>query len=139
MASIDGALFIIMYFSHVRIDAAAYLCTTMSIGLSVDYCVHVAHAFEHSNNTSSSCQESVTNRLLYALTSVGKSVGKGGVSTFTGIFVLAFSKAAIFRTFFQLLFSTVILGLSTGLIFFPACMMYLGKWIPARSRVNLDK
>jgi len=133
IASIDGALFIIMYLSEIPIDATSFLCLTMSIGLSVDYACHIAHAFENSQGGSTI----VIERLRDALAGVGKSVAKGGVSTFTGICVLAFSNSNIFRTFFKLLFSTVILGLSVGLVFFPACITLVGKWIKP-TKLSID-
>ena len=51
IASIDGGIFLLMYLWAVPLDAVAFICLAMSIGLSVDYVVHVAHAFEHEEGT----------------------------------------------------------------------------------------
>jgi len=122
IASIDGALFTVMYIWGLPIDVVAFLVLAMSIGLSVDYVVHVAHAFEHEDGNPSE-------RLQKALSGIGMSVAKGGVSTFLGIIALAFAPSAIFRTFFKLIFSTVVLGIFAGLVFFPACTALIGRFI----------
>lgn len=130
IASIDGALFVVMYMWGIAIDVVAFLVLAMSIGLSVDYVVHVAHAFEHENGTPSV-------RLQNALSGIGMSVAKGGVSTFVGISALAFAPSPIYRTFFKLIFSTVILGLFAGLVFFPACTILIGHRIsPKKVKVS---
>ena len=92
LASIDGALLLVMWWSSVSVDAPFFLCLTMSVGFSVDYGVHVAHAYKHDGHDrdhDDADARSVTERLTNALCGVGKSVAKGGASTFTGIFVLA--------------------------------------------------
>ena len=76
LASIDGALLLVMWWSSVSVNASSFLCLTMSVGFSVDYGVHVAHAYEHDDHDrdhDDADARSVTQRLTHALCSVGPS------------------------------------------------------------------
>ena len=53
---------------------------------------------------------------------MGAPVLKGGFTTFLGTLVLSFTSSLIFRTFFKLLFSTVVLGVLHGLYFAPVAL-----------------
>ena len=64
---------------------------------------------------------------------IGASVLKGGTSTFLGIAVLGAAASEIFRTFFKMLIATVLLGLLTGLAFYPAVAVWVGRFIPHKS------
>ena len=52
----------------------------MAIGLSVDFTLHIAHAFMH-------FEGEVPARIEHALLTMGKSVLSGGVSTLLGVLV----------------------------------------------------
>ena len=84
----------------------------MSVGLSVDYCVHIAHAFVHAEE-----QDDSKGRLQEALASLGPAVLKGGVTTLLGVMLLSFASSTVFRMFFKLLFLTVVFGLLYGIVF----------------------
>jgi len=47
-------------------------------------------------------------------------VMKGGGTTLVGTLPMAFSRSTIFRTFFAMLFSTIVYGLAVGLALIPA-------------------
>ena len=81
IAAIDGALFCVMYVWGVPLDAVAFICLAMAIGVSVDYVVHLSYAFEHHAG-------SPRERAQAAVCGIGASVLKGGTSTFLGIVVL---------------------------------------------------
>ena len=81
IAAIDGALFCVMFVWGVPLDAVAFICLAMAIGMSVDYVVHLSHAFEHHAG-------SPRERAQAAVCGIGASVLKGGTSTFLGIVVL---------------------------------------------------
>ena len=53
---------------------------------------------------------------------MGGAVLKGGFTTFLGTLILSFTSSLIFRTFFKLLFSTVVLGVLHGLYFAPVAL-----------------
>ncbi|GMH70128.1 hypothetical protein TL16_g05332 [Triparma laevis f. inornata] len=110
---IDADLMGMMYFLDINISAISFICILMSIGLSVDYCVHIGHAFTHSDG------EAPNIRLVEAVKMMGTSVLKGGMTTFLGTIVLAFSSSDAFRTFFKMMFMTVVFGMLHGLIALP--------------------
>jgi hypothetical protein len=91
----------------------------IAVGLSVDYVVHLGHAYEHSTGPKAE-------RAAAALREIGMSVFRGGGSTFLGIILLAFAQSAVFRLFFKMLFSIIILGMSAGLMLFPALVSLIG-------------
>ena len=53
---------------------------------------------------------------------MGGAVLKGGFTMFLGTLILSFTSSLIFRTFFKLLFSTVVLGVLHGLYFAPVAL-----------------
>ncbi|GMH91791.1 hypothetical protein TrST_g1853 [Triparma strigata] len=110
---IDADLMGMMYFLDINISAVSFICILMSIGLSVDYCVHIGHAFTHSDG------ETPNMRLVEAVKLIGTSVLKGGMTTFLGTIVLAFSGSDAFRTFFKMMLMTVIFGMLHGLMCLP--------------------
>lgn len=126
IAGVDGGLFIMMMLWDVPIDIGSFICLAIAVGLSVDYVVHVAHAFEHAHGSGAE-------RAVAALEEIGGSVFKGGASTFLGIVLLAGSESEVFRIFFKMLVTTVALGLLTGLVFFPAAASLVGRWIPPKA------
>ena len=132
IAAIDGGLFCVMYAWGVPLDSVAFICLAMAIGMSVDYVVHLSHAFEHHAGMP-------RERAQAAVCGIGASVLKGGTSTFLGIVVLGAATSEVFRTFFKMLVSTVFLGLLTGLAFYPAAAVWVGRFNPAtphKSRVE---
>lgn len=129
IVAMDGALFCVMYVWGVPLDAVAFICLAMAIGMSVDYVVHLSHAFEHHAG-------SPRERAQDAMCGIGASVLKGGTSTFLGVGVLGASTSELFRIFFKMLVSTVFLGLFTGLAFYPAVAVWVGRFIPHKSGVE---
>ena len=65
---------------------------------------------------------------------MGKSVLKGGGTTLIGTLPMAFSRSTIFRTFFALLFSTVIYGMTVGLVLIPV----VSSLLPMPSAAHLQ-
>ena len=121
VAVIDASLFGLMAVWDVPIDVSSFICLVIAVGLSVDYVVHLGHAFEHTPAGATAGE-----RVAAMLDDIGASVVKGGMSTFLGILVLAFTSSAVFRLFFKMLFGTVVFGLFAGLVLFPAIMSLSG-------------
>lgn len=82
----------------------------------------MAQVFKHERGSPS-------HRMRGALSGIGMSVAKGRVSISIGVIALASAPAKVFRPFFQLIFSTVMLGMVAGLVFFLVCTILLGQWI----------
>ncbi|GMH56411.1 hypothetical protein TrRE_jg10484 [Triparma retinervis] len=110
---IDLDLLGIMYLWGVNISSVSFVCLAMSVGLCVDYCVHIGHAFTHSHG------DTPNKRLAEAVQMLGTSVVKGAGTTLLGTVVLAGASSLIFRTFFKMLFSIVAVGVMHGIVVLP--------------------
>merc|ERR1711994_946243 len=84
-----------IHFWGLTIDTVSCTNIIISIGLCVDYSVHVAHAFLA--NTGGTRDE----RVKLALTEIGPAVFNGGFSTFLAFVLLAGSKSHVFTVFFK--------------------------------------
>ena len=126
IGTIDASLFGLMAVWDIPIDVASFICLVTAIGLSVDYVVHLAHAFEHAEHAPHGSGAGLQ-RVSAMFEDIGASVVKGGTSTFLGIVVLAFTKSAVFRLFFKMLFGIVVLGMFGGIVVFPATMSLCAK------------
>jgi Niemann-Pick C1 protein len=111
----------IMYLWGINLNAVSTVNLVMAIGISVEFCVHIAHSFMLNHGTRAE-------RARAALTKMGASVFKGITLTkFVGVVVLAFASSEIFRVYyFRMFFSIVILGALHGLMFFPALLSIVG-------------
>ncbi|GMH39728.1 hypothetical protein BSKO_07626 [Bryopsis sp. KO-2023] len=107
-----------MYFWGATIDNVIVIFLVISLGLSVDYAVHIAHAFLASTGTANE-------RMIKALVQLGPAVFHGAMSTFMAVLVLSLSESYIFETFFRSLFLCVILGLAHGIILLPVALSIL--------------
>jgi uncharacterized membrane protein YdfJ with MMPL/SSD domain len=92
----------------------------MSIGLMVDYVIHVTLRYVETKGDSRTAKTSET------LQTMGASVLIGGISTLVGVLPLAFSSSEIFFTTFIVFFGLVIIGLLHGLILLPVLLSMLG-------------
>mmetsp|Transcript_32906 Transcript_32906/g.44558 ORF Transcript_32906/g.44558 Transcript_32906/m.44558 type:complete len:130 (-) Transcript_32906:113-502(-) len=116
----------------IPIDAASFICVAMAIGLSVDYIVHLSHAVRYESRLNPSA--SISEQIEAAFEKVGVSIFKGGMSTFTGICLLALSASYVFRLFFKMLFGIVILGLLVGYFLYPSLLVASGAFEAWRSK-----
>ena len=93
-----------------------------AIGISVEFCSHIARAFATSNEKTRKA------RACEALVTMGPPVFSGVLQSIVGISVLAFAHSQLFQVFyFRMYFSILILGLTHGLIFLPVLLSYIGK------------
>eukprot|EP00753_Platysulcus_tardus_P010713 PLAT2988.1.p1 GENE.PLAT2988.1~~PLAT2988.1.p1 ORF type:complete len:963 (+),score=426.36 PLAT2988.1:284-2890(+) len=104
----------------VFINVVSVANLVLAVGLAVDYCAHIAHAFvSHPVGTRD-------DRVVHAVEELGTSVLQGATTTFLGVVVLAFGKSEIFRIFFKMFTLTVTLGVAHGLILLPVLLSLLG-------------
>ena len=97
-----------------------YIAMVMSIGLMVDYVMHVTLRFVELKGTD---REAKT---IETLGTIGASVLIGGVTTMLGVVPLAFSTSEIFFTVFIIFFGLVVLGLLHGLVLLPVLLSLCG-------------
>jgi hypothetical protein len=116
---VDVFLFASLVVGGIRFNVISMINLVMAVGLSVDYTLHVCHAFLATPGTDRVAS------VKYTLRTMGKSVLKGGGTTLVGTLPMAFSRSTIFRTFFALLFSTVVYGMAVGLVLIPVVLSLL--------------
>lgn len=116
---IDVDLLGLLYFAGLEYNSVTAVNIVLSIGLSVDYSMHVAHSFLVE-------QGSRDERAKGALAHIGRSVFNGGLTTFLAVVPLAASESYVFKVFFTCFSLTIGLGLFHGLIFLPVLLSLVG-------------
>jgi multidrug efflux pump subunit AcrB len=86
----------------------------MAVGLSVDYAVYFAQRF-----MTCTADGTGNGRMQVALADTGSAVFLGGLTALVGTIPMAFSQSVIIRTFFKLIFGTIIFALLVGLMLMP--------------------
>jgi Niemann-Pick C1 protein len=109
----------VMQMAGIDMNAVSYIGLVMSIGLMVDYLLHVLiRYYEAPGNR----QEKV----IDVFKTMGVSILVGGISTLLGTVPLAFSTSLVFYTFFIVFLGLVTLGLAHGLILLPVILSLWG-------------
>jgi len=109
----------VMQWAGLHINAVTYIGLVMSIGLLVDYLVHVLLRYYESKGNR-------REKTIDMLRTMGASILLGGVSTFLGILPLALSTSEIFHTVFISFLGIVTLGMGHGLILLPIILSTVG-------------
>jgi predicted RND superfamily exporter protein len=109
----------LMQLAGIHVNPVSYIALVMSIGLLVDYVMHVLlRYYESSGNRKEKTVE--------MLKTMGASILIGGISTFLGTLPLAFSSSEIFSTIFITFVGLVVLGCAHGLILLPVILSTIG-------------
>ena len=108
-----------MQLAGAHINAVSYISMVISIGLMVDFLLHVLLSYYESPGTRH-------DKVKLMLKTMGSSVLIGGISTLLGTLLLAFSSSDIFFTVFICFVGLVLLGCSHGLILLPILLSRLG-------------
>jgi len=140
IAGIDLGIVGGMFLSNVYINVISVANLVLAIGLSVDYCSHIAHAFIVMQDTDADGNDVTSlDRSINALIHIGPSVVSGGFTTFLGIACLAFSKSNVFRIFFKMFCLIIGLGLAYGVFVIPVLLTWLDLRIPKKNQIQLQQ
>ena len=109
-----------MHFWGLKMSTAAAILLSVGLGLSVDYSIHIAHAY----NTSSA--NSKEKKVKKVISEEGPAVFNGGFSTFLAFAILVFADSFAFTVFFKVFFLISVFGLYHGLVFLPVFLSIFG-------------
>ena len=108
-----------MQWAGIHINAVSYIAMVMSIGLMVDYVIHILlRYYESAGNRKEKTVE--------MLRTMGSSILMGAISTFLGTLPFAFCTSDIFSTVFFGFLGLVTLGVGHGLILIPVILSTIG-------------
>merc|ERR1712232_314042 len=118
-----GDLLGFLQFCGVAINAVSYISLVMSIGLMVDFIMHILLRYYESKEVTRE------GKVKDTLEEMGTSILIGAISTFLGVIPLALSTSNIFSTIFITFLGLVVLGATHGLIFLPVMLSLVGPTV----------
>ncbi|OUC44547.1 patched family protein [Trichinella nativa] len=116
IASIDIGVVGLMTVWGINLDTVSMITIIMSIGFSVDFSAHIAHAFVVSD-----CKSS-TERAKRAVSRMAWPVIQGGVSTILGVVVLSNLDSYMVLAFFKTVLLVIMLGMLHAIVFLPVLL-----------------
>lgn len=119
LISILLGIFGFMYFWGLTLSSITMIHLVMSVGFSVDFSVHICHAFLAVRS------EKQAAALPSALNKVGGPIINAALSSILGIAMLGFSKSYIFQSFGKVMFLVIGFGLFHAIFVLPVILWIL--------------
>ena len=110
----------IMVLKGYELGVSESICVVISIGLSVDYVVHLAQDYMHSSHKNRS------SKMKQAYTEMGVSIFSGTITTFGAGLALFGGTLNTFQKFAVIITSTVGISFLTSMLFFGALLHLMG-------------
>lgn len=104
----------------LHINGVSYISMVMSIGLMVDFIMHVLLRYYENNYGTRE------ERVIETLQTMGASVLVGGLSSLLGVLPLAGATSNVMNAIFKAFIALVLLGISHGLILLPVVLSLIG-------------
>nr|XP_022333664.1 patched domain-containing protein 3-like isoform X2 [Crassostrea virginica] len=130
LVSIIIGIFGFMYYWDLTLSSITMIHLVMSVGFSVDFSVHICHAFLVSR-----CE---TDMIGKALDKAGGPVFNAALSSLLGIFMLAFSESYIFQSFGKVMFLVIFFGLLHAAFFLPLLLHGVLSCGNSKNKVDPD-
>jgi len=109
-----------LQFVGVRVNAVSYIALVISIGLMVDFILHILVRYYDSKCISRE------ERVKDALQTMGASILLGGLSTFIATIPVLFASSKLFGDIFDSFFALITLSVCHGLILLPVVLSIIG-------------
>ena len=118
-----------MYFWHLSLSAFTTIQIIISVGICVNFTVHISHAFMTATG------KNRNERVTVALERVGVPTLNGATSSLLCIAILCLGSSYIFNAMFKTLMLVVLLGLVHALVFLPVMLSFIGPRRTSKPRV----
>eukprot|EP01084_Bolivina_argentea_P248907 416459_1 len=124
-------------FFGVGVDTVVFVCVIMTVGITVDYIIHMTQFYIVEIGQHQQKYDSDEKVLKYVMENIGVSVFKAAFSTFLGGFTLIFSSSNAFVKFFYSIVGVVVVAAVHALFFVP-CVSTQFLWLYKNSKNNTN-